>query len=438
MVNLLITLDCNRDCVYCFAKEKRDSYSRLNNDPYMSMENLDRVLTFLEKGYCYSVQLAGGEPTIHPTFKEILDRTLSRGFYVNILSNCLWSEDKNEYFSSISPTRMGFLLNVDHPDTYEASEWAAIQRNLRSVGGRRNTTLSFNIFEEKPRGDYVFELAQDYDVRKIRLSFSMPVVFGDRRNISLPIEGYEALAPYVVGFTEKAKSLGITVRMDNTVPLCMFTKEQLADLLLDEVIDPKRNFVCFPAIDVGPDLSVWRCFGTSGLYNRHLDDFKDLNDLYGYYEAAFKHLQEEVFPMEKCYECEYAGARCQGGCIGYSASKCIDEGKPLETVYDDLLSARLVLGDGVSFERYSTPENTLLVSMREDFVEMPEGMMGLVELLNGENTLEQAIRIHLGATGTDHETDPLDDFLLTAATDEVIPMVRLLLTKSILAEREAI
>ena len=85
MVNLLITLDCNRDCVFCFAKEKREAYSHLREHTYMSMGNLEKALDFIRKGGSYAVQLAGGEPTIHPEFDEILDKILQRGFYVNIL-----------------------------------------------------------------------------------------------------------------------------------------------------------------------------------------------------------------------------------------------------------------------------------------------------------------------------------------------------------------
>lgn len=433
MVNLLITLDCNRDCVYCFAKEKREAYSHLREHTYMSMGNLEKALDFVRNGGGYAVQLAGGEPTIHPEFDEILDKILQRGFYVNILSNCLWREEKNEYFESISPTRMGFLLNIDHPETYNCNEWETIEYNLERIGDRLNTTLSFNIFEENPRGEYIFELAEAYNVKNIRLSFSMPVVFGNRRNIFIPIEKYEILTPYFMRFTKKAKEMGLQVKMDNTVPLCMFTKEQMADLLLDEVIDLKRNFICFPVIDIGPDLSVWRCFGTSGLYNKKLSDFRDLNDLYSYYEAVFKHLQYEVFPMDKCYECEFAGSKCQGGCIGYSIARCIDEEVSLDTIYDDLLSQRYRLDEDVVFTSYTQPESTVLVEKGADAIEIPEKMLRLITSFREETTLAETIKVQMGIVGDRQSMmDPLDELLYVAAIDEALPFIRTLLTRKIL------
>ena len=44
-------------------------------------------------------------------------------------------------------------------------------------------------------------------------------------------------------FVHKAENLGATVGMDNAVPICMFTSEELSELMIKEVIWPKRNFI---------------------------------------------------------------------------------------------------------------------------------------------------------------------------------------------------
>jgi len=72
LVNLLITMRCNRACSYCFAKEKLHSYSAPESVKNITLENFNKVLDFLLKSNQNVLQLAGGEPTIHPQFKEML------------------------------------------------------------------------------------------------------------------------------------------------------------------------------------------------------------------------------------------------------------------------------------------------------------------------------------------------------------------------------
>ena len=61
---------------------------------------------------------------------------------VDLLSNATWPESYNELFNRISPRRLFFLLNVDHPDRYPGKIWEKIQRNLAAVSGReRNPEL---------------------------------------------------------------------------------------------------------------------------------------------------------------------------------------------------------------------------------------------------------------------------------------------------------
>lgn len=172
------------------------------------------------------------------------------------MSNGLWSRDLGLFFSRIPPIKLSFLLNTDYPSTYKVSRWRRIRYNLSRVKGRKNLNLSFNIFERNPRSNYIFNLLEKYGFSNVRLSFSMLVVFGKSRNTYLNVKEYRKLAKFIVEFVRLVESYGVSVRMDNTIPVCMFSKEDLGELLLKGVLDAGRNFVCFPAIDIGPDLIV--------------------------------------------------------------------------------------------------------------------------------------------------------------------------------------
>ena len=241
---------------------------------------------------------------------------------VNILSNALWDPSLNELFSQISPLTLGFLLNIDHPKTYSVSEWSIIEKNLSFLKNRANVTLSFNIHQINPDYSYIFDLTSKYNFKNLRLSFSMPVKFSGRKNVYLQIEDYKLAAQHVIEFNRRAEDLGASVGMDNAVPICMFTPEQLSELMLKQVIEPARNFVCYPAIDIGPDLSIWRCFGTSKLFNKKLFDFRSIEEVCEYYQRVSRLYQFKYFPLKECETCEHGKEkRCQGGCIGFAESK---------------------------------------------------------------------------------------------------------------------
>ena len=436
MVNLLITMRCNRQCTYCFAKEKIHSYLRSNLSTDITIPDLDRVLDFLTGSGCSALQLAGGEPTLHPRFDEILIRTLRRDMYVNLLSNALWDSEKNELFAKIPPTSLGFLLNIDHPDSYSQKEWRRIEDNLSVTRLQANATLSFNIFESEPRCEYIFELLSKYDFNKLRLSFSMPVVFGETKNVYLPIKEYSTVTPFVMDFVRRAESMGATVKMDNTVPICMFSEGELGELLLKGVLDPRRNFVCFPAVDIGPDLSVWRCFGTSGLSNRSLEDFNSLHEVYEYYERNFKPYQVEVFPMDECYECEHARKGvCQGGCMGFSISRCMEMGNcPQEIADKNILDMRLRLPDSLTIGMYEIPKETLTLTLGSRTVmEVHPAMKNLLDLFDGKRTAREALEMYLRTNGPVGEAgDVLDVFLTDIASEQLIPTIRRLLDREFL------
>ena len=92
----------------------------------------------------------------------------------------------------------------------------------------------------------------------VRLSFSLPVLAEE--NACLELKEYKAMAAFVMAFVAEAERRGVSVQIDNAVPLCIFSHEQLGRLLLDGALDLQRNARCDPVIDIAPDLTVWCCF----------------------------------------------------------------------------------------------------------------------------------------------------------------------------------
>jgi MoaA/NifB/PqqE/SkfB family radical SAM enzyme len=434
LVNLLITMRCNRACSYCFAKEKLHSYSKQPIKD-ITLENFNIVLDFLLKSNQNVLQLAGGEPTIHPQFKEMLLTLINKKIRVNILSNALWDPNLNEFFKQVSPLALGFLLNVDHPKTYSASEWDSIEKNLSFLSKRANVTLSFNIHQVTPDYAYIFDLISKYNFKNLRLSFSMPVNFAGRKNAYLEIADYRSAAKYVMDFIRKAEALGAAVGMDNAVPICMFTPEQLSDLMLKQVIEPARNFVCYPAIDIGPDLSIWRCFGTSKLFNKKLLDFRSIEEICEYYQRVSQLYQFKYFPLKECEVCEHAKEkRCQGGCIGFAEAKIEELGIQIsELTESELLAMIPKLSNKVTLRNYQLPSPTQTIYFQDGTeIEISPAMAEIVALFDGKTTVSQAIASKIQKTTLERNPDPLDDLLLDLTIQELLPIIRRLIDQKVL------
>ena len=435
MVNLLITMRCNRSCNYCFAKEKLHSYNARNTVTEISLENVEKVLQFLSKTHCDTIQLAGGEPTIHSKFTEIMLTLLKSNIRVNLLTNALWNPTLNAFFDQISPVSLGFLLNIDHPKTYSNPEKQKLDENLAFISKRGNVTLSFNLFEKEPDYNYIFDLAAKYGFKNLRLSFSMPVNFDGKTNTYLQIENYKAAAKYIIDFVHRAERLDATVGMDNAVPICMFTPDELSELMIKEVVSPQRNFICYPAIDIGPDLSVWRCFGTSKLFNKKLEDFSSLSEIYDYYQQISRLYQFKFFPLKECETCEHAKKeRCQGGCIGFAESKCKELGVLVsEPLDNELLQMKPSLSDKVTLRKYSLPIGTVTINFHDGCeMEIPSAIADLVSLLDGKTTILQALTAGISGASKSNEPDDFDALLVELSSKGAMPIIRRLIEKKAL------
>jgi MoaA/NifB/PqqE/SkfB family radical SAM enzyme len=386
MANVLLTTKCNLRCSYCFAQEKLQN----SRNQTMSLGDARKVIEFLKRSGHPVFRAMGGEPTLHPQFPEILQMALEAGMRVDVLSNATWPERYNALFQRVSPRHLFFLLNIDHPDSYTPKIWSLIERNLSAVAPRENVTLSFNVFETRPRYEYVLDLIRTHRIDKVRLSFSLPVL--GAQNSYLKLEDLKLTTPFVMDFVRQAEDAGAEVRIDNVVPFCIFSHEQAGELLLKGVLDLKRNAQCDPIVDIGPDLTVWCCFCLSSIWNRRLEDFQNLQEIQTYYREAMSLYQCRLYPMDECDRCPYRDLwGCQGGCLTYTVMKHgeLSPDKPAVAPADGWQpGAILSLSPQVRVQHYDLPEDSYAVYEPASGLEMEVGasFRPLLNMLHGEYT----------------------------------------------------
>ena len=82
-----LTSKCNERCVHCYIPHKFKLYNITDELYYSTLEQLSKMNVL-------SVTLSGGEPMMHPHFKEFLKAAKKYDFYVNILSNLTLLDDE--------------------------------------------------------------------------------------------------------------------------------------------------------------------------------------------------------------------------------------------------------------------------------------------------------------------------------------------------------
>ena len=436
MANVLLTTKCNLSCPYCFAQERLGDGHKLA----MSMSNVEKVIEFLKRSGHPYFRAMGGEPTLHPEFPGILKMALAADMRVDLLSNATWPESYNELFRRISPRRMFFLLNIDHPDRYVSKIWAKIENNLAAVSGKGTITLSFNIFEKQPKYEYILDLASKYHIDKVRMSFSLPVVGAN--NSYLQLSDYKSMAPFVVEFARRAEQAGVQVSMDNAVPLCMFSYEQVGELLTKGVVDLQRNMRCEPVIDIGPDLKVWCCFCLSKMWNRHLDEFKDLKEIHDYYGKAMALYQGRLYPMEECKDCRYKERwGCQGGCLTHAVMKHgelpLDE-LPKQPASDMWQPATLLaLSPEVEIQRYEVPAESYCIFNKASGAELEVdgSFQPLLNSLNGTCSASEVVDRYVESMQGASFQSPLASFTQEVAKTGANELLQGMLRQGFVVER---
>jgi MoaA/NifB/PqqE/SkfB family radical SAM enzyme len=87
MVILQITGDCNRTCRMCNQWGEGGGYHGIpKNELTLSLETIHSVLDQI-RGYSPYIQILGGEPPLHPQFREVLEAIEERGLKASLETN---------------------------------------------------------------------------------------------------------------------------------------------------------------------------------------------------------------------------------------------------------------------------------------------------------------------------------------------------------------
>lgn len=295
----------------------------------MSLEGLDRAIDWLKRSQVYAVQLVGGEPMLHPNIIEIVKKLKKRGIPIrSILTNGL--ADTKLYKEALDIVRTSWLVNINHPSTYNAGEWELLNRNLEllkweadkePIGHRefdlRNLSLQFAITFHKPDQDYryIIETARKYNSAIIRYDVSHPC--SDKSNVYIDFEHLIEVKPVLMKFLRECVREEIQPQLDCILPPCTFTSEELRFLLLHAGV----KSICNPTLDLMPDLKIGYCILMRDVLPSYSIEAMSLPEIVRSQLADSARLRGQMLP--RCRGCPHfmkGTIPCQGFCLRLKAN----------------------------------------------------------------------------------------------------------------------
>lgn len=311
-MNILITNHCPRKCSFCFARSKTGQALSASKARQMSLEQLDKIMDFLERSGDKQLRLLGGEPTCHTELAPIIDRALARGFQVHLFSNCMMPAKVADYLASLPADKVSLLANVSISENDTLEQKKRVEYALSVLGKR--VQLGITVISPDFEYRYLLYLIDRYQLRRrIRVGIAQPIVGHD--NAFLPPEQYRTTGKALVQMALECEGRDVLIGFDCGLTLCMFDGEDFAVLAR---CSEGFKTVCQPILDVGPDMNVWHCFPLSDVNNLFFNDFQDR-------QAMISAFREKTLPyrsfgcMPECRQCVYLRrGQCTGGCLAHA------------------------------------------------------------------------------------------------------------------------
>lgn len=306
MANIAITSQCNLNCSCCFTQEeyKNGAGAIL----HMPLAIYQQALNFILQSDIKQIRILGGEPTLHPDFILYLKLALKTGRPVRLFSNGLMPEKVLKYINEVPDDKINIVLNITPLVETPFDIQSHLEETLKILN--QKIMLGLNIFTKAMQLDFLFDIIQHYQLKKIvRLGLAHPCV-GYRNQYLLP-KHYLLIGKKIADFAREAQKRSVKINLDCGFVPCMFNGEDLHELGRD----PSLGNHCEPIPDILPDGSMIPCYSLSGLDRKKMDSAQSIDTVRGRFQQNIFHYSS-VGIFKICSRCEYKSrGLCSGGCI---------------------------------------------------------------------------------------------------------------------------
>lgn len=319
MYNVILNSTCNLRCDYCFADDYMYEEQKASSGD-MSEATFYQVVEFLVKSKVPHVSLLGGEPTLHPQFKEIWKSALKYGIHYSLKSNALWSDEMLEFFNNHQDPLYSFHLNINSPAKLSQHQWIRIRNNVLQLK-TKNKSFQLNIDSPQFEYDWILSLAKETGVKHLLWSLAAPISSPKPANTFAAQKDFkQEYAIRLEAFLKEAHEAGIrTTGVHGPTP-CLISRELLEKI---KTIGSSIEGNCDPVYDIFPDKKIHFCFPLKDkLSSPTIDQVCDLWEVGDYLVKDSMVARSLSFPWADCPTCpEALAGTCHGGCLAQKQFK---------------------------------------------------------------------------------------------------------------------
>jgi organic radical activating enzyme len=306
-MNILLTEQCNKNCEFCLVAGRRD------NGRTMTLDAFQYCLEFARASAVTDIYLLGGEPTIHPRFRTMVEMAYEHGMRVTLLTNLLFGADTASQLAQWSAKELvaDVLVNSDFPDAYSPSQRRRFLSNLcKSTDCPSRITLAITLREPRPieKFRYLRDYYRRFDISRCRVSL-------DVRRLADSV-GNKELGSHYYNVVRYLCEQGFAVSAELcAVPRCLFTDYQ-DRYLRAHCANYHQLSGCAPNLDVFPDLSIGYCAArpATSVFRRPMANFRSLQHAREYYCSLRDMLCQQIAPG--CETCSSAlRSQCRLNCL---------------------------------------------------------------------------------------------------------------------------
>lgn len=325
----MITNTCNLNCSYCFANEYVNKYG----NGHIDLAELQYILNW-SKHNGERIGLIGGEPTIHPRFRDIMKMCIesAEAYHQEILvfTNGTTLKGMKEYL--VEPN-VHCLINVNDRKTLSEEKFRKLKDELKMCKQERlqsKISLGINLYSPDQDFSDFFEIFDCMPCKSIRLGITVPNT--DDKRSKDPINYFKEMAPALLRLMRDCVKRNTMVMQDcNVMPSCIMTEEQKEEfnrlmqeysLATGEVLPKKSESLCSPVLDVKQDLTVIRCFGMSDAVRVPIYQFDTPEDARKFFIKTIDNLATVIPTSPECAKCKkFNTGDCFSGCLGFKKDR---------------------------------------------------------------------------------------------------------------------
>lgn len=302
-MHILLNDYCNLRCPYCFAVD----YLRHTNRRSMLRDDFATILQFFMQSRRKFVSLAGGEPTLHPEFRDFVQLAVDSGFEkVFVITNGLFNTIIREYLHSVGSV-LSLVWNINQPAFYTPGQWTLLRSNLACLVARESSVFGVNISDLNADPSYLLPLCEEFPPACVRYGFAHQG--GGNTNVeTIEPTRWCDFTPAIARFVTELGGIGVRSRLDCGFVPCVWEDTDLGKILRYS----ERVVGCTLPLSIDPDLVIRRCWRVT---DKHLTDFRSLQDANRFFAGEPRDSDSRLF--KQCGDCVlHRIGTCDGGCLG--------------------------------------------------------------------------------------------------------------------------